>query len=160
MTFAVSGIANLSIYLNEQKDYRVSSRDFISLAHNSLAQIDIHNNENLEKIRSDFDALARYDFAKENKFIQQLQDKNTQKFDTLLQILEAESDKNTLLQKDIHTLLYNDTFISINSTIDDDISSYKKALDPHNAAFIKAANDLVLPHDPVARDIQLSLIHI
>jgi len=151
--FVAEGIANLAITLNEQKDYRVTSSDFISLAHNSLAQVSLPGIEQLDQIKSDFDDLANYSFAKEDAFIQALSEKNTQKFNVLKQILEEEKDQNQQLQIDMEKLFVSPLFTQIaqNSS---DIEAYQQALDPYNASFIKAASNLVVGENKIASELK------
>ncbi len=151
--FVASGVANLVIYLNEQKDYQVTSSDFISLANNSISQVTLPGIPELEIIRQDFTHLANYSFARENEFIEQLSQKNTQKFDVLKQILTEEKKQNESLQVDVENIFTSPLFTKI-STTHSDIQTYKKALDPYNSSFIKAATDLVVGENKIAAELQ------
>jgi hypothetical protein len=132
MLFA-KNIPKLHSYLDTQGKVPVSNSEFKQIIATELGKKSLHQDPSGQKLAHIWDEALQYSFEKEDQTIADLQQKNTQKFDALENILKTEiknvQQEKTALEKLLQAKPKETTLISSQKT---DFDAYNKQFENYN----------------------------
>lgn len=133
-------------YINENKDEKVSSEDFLTLINEDLSSESFIKNPKTKDIISLWNDVKNYNYSKEDKFIDELKLNNEGKFNTIKNIINEEIIKNKQLKSNIDEIYNLDLFKNTSLANESNIDSYNTKLDKYNSSFVESTINLLNPN--------------
>lgn len=131
---------NLKLFIENKENKVVSNKEFKNLINESMLSNSIIKDPKLNPLREIWNQVNNITYSKENKLIEELQKNNTEKFDTIKDIINTEILKNKELRKNINnSLKSNINKVWLNES---NIELYNKNLNKYNDKFIDNLNKL------------------
>ncbi len=142
-----SDVKRLTAYMEDNKEEKVTAREFKKLMLEWLSSEKITANPKTEKLRRLWETEVNRTFSKEDKLIKELQDNNREKFDALKNIINTELIKGKALKKKIKDIEKTPVITEVSYSSDSNFEMYEKTMDKYNQKFIEKAKALITPWD-------------
>lgn len=150
-----SQIIALTKALKDNKDAEVENTTFVEIVSKSLASKTFTKDPRFEPIQKAWYEALHYDYSAEQNLVKELEENNTQKFQTLHDIITTEIQETKNLKKSIDTLQDESTIEKVAADSANRIEAYREKLEPFNEKFVQAAKNLVNP--PREREKEIAL---
>ncbi len=131
-----------SKYIDENKDVTISNSEFKKLVAKNLSDEGFVSDPRFDSLRKLWDDVNNYSYSWENKLIDDLQQNNIDKFQTLKDIVNTEIIKTKSLKNDFNDLM-NKKVIKTSLSDETNIQRYKSMMKPYNEEFFKNTKNLV-----------------
>ncbi len=135
-----TGIEDMVVYMQENKDVTLSNDEFIDYINFQLASEYVTKDKELDKIRDVWKYVWNINYSKEDKIIKELTDNANKKWNTVRTIIDLEKEKNTNVMSQIKELTSGQMMKQID--FDDysvDVDWYNSLLDRYNQGFYESA---------------------
>lgn len=139
----------------KNKDVSVTTKEFIALMNEDLAKKSIISDNRTQKIRDIWAEVNKYNYAKEDKIIKDLQKNNEDKWNTLKSIINKEIDETRALKQKIKS--WNLSISWWNKLISSNISrfnEYNASISSFNDKTKKSLVDLVNYDDSEIKELK------
>ena len=138
------GVLNLFSYLEENTDNTVSSKEFLELVNESLADESITSNPRMEKVITLWENVNKMTYHKEDMLIADLQKNSREKFEALTTIIEKEITKTQQLKNSLEKSTSPHLFKKVAwEKRDTDFVEYNTTLNKYNKKFLLSAKALL-----------------
>ncbi len=138
----LKNILHWNDYLNENKNVTVSNLEYKELVSKNLADEWFTSDPRFDKLRNIWDKVNDYSFSNEEKIIQELQKNNSNKFDTLKNIINTEIIENKNFKENFNRMLETNV-VKTSSNSENKIAEYNWMLEKYNDSFFKKTESLV-----------------
>ncbi len=152
--FLVYGFYNIYSYIQNNNEETVSNKEFISLVNKWLASKNLWSEENIGKLRTLWKDVANMTYSKEDKFINDLKEKNKAKFDTLKSIINTEKQVTKEQIKSIKDFENKSNIKFIDSITDSNVEWYNELMRKHNFETVKATMNLLTDKNNEQKDLK------
>ncbi len=153
--FIAYWVYKLVTHLNENKNLEVSSKEFLTIVNENLSKKDIVWDARNDKLRKLWEDVSNRTNSKENKLINDLQEKQKAKFDLVKSILNKEIEKTKKQKEYIKNLSKPNTIKFVEYENKNNIDDYNKMLERHNLDTVKATINLINDNDQEKQDLVL-----
>ena len=141
--------------VDETKDIWVGPDEFLAMVNASLLSTGALNDPEMAQVKEIWDQVNKMTYSKEKKLVADLQESNSEKFDTLKDIINTEIIRNKDLKKKIHTMQDDGKVTRVSSDEDNErIDYYNEQLAVYNNKFVEAAKNLVTPSNSYEEDLR------
>ncbi len=152
--FLVYGFYNIYAYMQNNSDETVSNKEFISLVNKWLASKNLWSEENIGKLRNLWKDVSNMTYSKEDKFINELKEKNKAKFDTLKWIINTEKQVTKEQIKSIKNIENKSNIKFIDSINTSNVTWYNELMRKHNLETVKSTMNLLTDDNGAQKDLQ------
>lgn len=152
--FIVYGFYNLYWYVKINKDETVSNEEFVYLVNKGLSSKSIVWDESTKELRQLWKDVANMTYSKEDKFINDLKERNKAKFDTLKGIINTEKQITKDQINSIKNFENKSNIKFISDIKKSNVDWYNELMRKHNLETVKATINLISDDNKEQKDLQ------
>ncbi len=138
-----SWVNKLLNHIENNKDIRVSNREFISLVNQSLSSESVTSDPRLDELRQLWADVSNMTYSKEEKIINELEENNREKFEELRSIILEEISENRKLKKKIKNKPNENLFKTVSLDMTKKVDNYNSRLKKYNEKSLVNLSNLV-----------------
>nr|MDD3720153.1 VCBS repeat-containing protein [Candidatus Gracilibacteria bacterium] len=130
-------------FMKDNRNIELSNKDFLTYVNENLASKALQADPETENIRKLWQDVSNMTYSNEDKLINDLKDKNKEKFDALKDIINTEIQRTKTQKESIKNLNKPNSIKFVSSTNDSNVKAYNEILRKHNLETVKATMNLL-----------------